>query len=57
MTQEEIKKRAQEIEKIYQEYIGKLKMLKNEQDKILQEFISELEKRKLDEIRAEIKSQ
>ncbi|MFH0969309.1 MAG: hypothetical protein V1804_02275 [Patescibacteria group bacterium] len=51
-----ISQKAEEIEKIYQEYIDKLSMLKKEQEKILGEFIAELEKRKIEEIRDKIKS-
>lgn len=56
MTQEKIKKSIQEIEKIYQEYMGKVKELKKEQDKILEEFLHKLEKSKMEEIRNKLKS-
>ena len=56
MDKDEIKKRAKEIEKIYQEYVGKVKELKKEQDKILEEFLHELEKAKMEEIRNKLKS-
>lgn len=56
MDKNEIKKRAQEIEKIYQEYIGKVKELKKEQDKILGDFLHELEKAKMEEIINKLKS-
>lgn len=56
MDKDEIKKRAKEIEKIYQEYIGKIKKLKKEQDQILGEFLHELEKVKMEEIRNKLKN-
>jgi hypothetical protein len=56
MTPEEIKKRAEEIEKIYQEYMEKMSELKKEQDKILQDFLQELEKAKMEEIRSKLTS-
>jgi len=56
MDKDEIKKRAKEIEKIYQEYIGKVKELKKEQDQILEDFLHELEKAKIEEIRNKLKS-
>lgn len=54
MNKVQIKNKAERIEKIYQEYIGKLNLLKKEGDKILKEFIDELEKIKLEEIRNQI---
>jgi len=54
MAQEKIKKSIQEIEKIYQEYLGKVKELKKEQDQILKEFLQELEKAKMEEIRSKL---
>lgn len=51
MDQQEIKKRAEEIERIYKEYMEKMTELKREQDKILEEFLHELEKAKMEEVR------
>lgn len=56
MDKDEIRKKTEEIEKIYQEYVGKVKELKKEQDKILGDFLHELEKAKMEEIRNKLKS-
>lgn len=54
MTQDEIKKRAEEIEKIYQEYMAEMDRLKKEQDKVLEDFLHELEKAKMEELRSKL---
>lgn len=51
MSQDEIKNKKIEIEKIYNEYLVKMNELKKEQDKILAEFLHELEKAKIDELK------
>lgn len=56
MDKDEIKKRSEEIEKIYQEYMGKVNDLKKEQDKILEDFLHELEKAKMEEVRNKLKN-
>lgn len=50
MDKEEIKKKAEEIEKIYKDYMEKMNELKREQDKVLEEFLHELEKAKMEEL-------
>lgn len=51
MTEEEIKKRVKEIEKIYKEYLGKLFQLKKEQDKIIADFEKVLTSKRMKEIK------
>ncbi len=51
LSKEELRKRAREIDTLYQEYLGKLNGLKAQQNKIIKEFITKLEKKKLDDIR------
>lgn len=52
----EIKKKIEEIEIIYQEYINQIKKLKLRQEKIVLDFIKLKEKKHLDKIRQEIKN-
>jgi len=47
----EIKKTAQEIEAVYQQYLTELEKLKTKQNKIINKFIRDLEKRKVEEIK------
>lgn len=54
MDQEEIKKRMEEIKKIYKEYADGMEELKKEQNQILEEFLHELEKAKMEEIRSKL---
>lgn len=51
MTEEEIKKRVEEIEEIYVSYIDKLSDLRKEQDKIIVEFEKVLTGKKMMEIK------
>lgn len=51
MTEEEIKKRVKEIEKIYKGYLGKLFQLKKEQDKIIADFEKVLTSKRMKEIK------
>jgi len=51
LSKEELRKRAREIDTLYQEYLGKLNGLKTQQNKIIKKFINKLEKKKLDDIR------
>lgn len=51
MTEEEIKKRVQEIEDIYQSYLQKLFALKKEQDTIITEFEKVLTSDRIQEIK------
>lgn len=48
------KDKQKEAEAMYEEYIVKLKALKEEQTKIVNEFIAEIEKKKLEKIRKEL---
>jgi len=54
MSDEQIKKQAEKIEGIYQDYSVKMNDLKKEQDKILEEFLHELEKAKIEEIKSKL---
>ncbi len=51
MTEEEIKKRVEEIEEIYISYIDKLSDLRREQDKIIVEFEKVLTGKRMMEIK------
>ncbi len=51
MTPEEIKKRVEEIEKIYASYLDRLLELKKEQDQIIAEFEKVLTSERLKEIK------
>ena len=51
MTEEEIKKRVEEIEKIYTTYIKKLLDLKKEQEKIIADFEKTLTSKRMQEIK------
>ena len=51
MTEEEIKKRVEEIEEIYISYIDKLSDLRKEQDKIIIEFEKVLTGKRMMEIK------
>lgn len=46
LSKEELDKRAQTIEAIYQEYQQKLDVLKVKQDKIIEQFQGDLERKK-----------
>lgn len=48
---EEIKKRVQAIESIYQKYLAELSELQKKQNEIINKFVKELEKRKIEEIK------
>lgn len=48
------KKSHEEMEKIYQEYSGRLNELKKEQENIFKDFIAQIEKIKLEEIKNRI---
>ena len=54
MDNEQVKKQAEKIEDIYQDYSGKMNELKKEQDKILEDFLHELEKAKIEEIKSKL---
>ncbi|MDD2767006.1 MAG: hypothetical protein PHH40_04615 [Candidatus Moranbacteria bacterium] len=51
MTEEEIKKRVQEIEAVYQTYLEKLFTLKKEQDNVITEFEKVLSSERIQEIK------
>jgi hypothetical protein len=51
MTQDELKKQAEKIEEIYQEYVQKMRELEKECDEIITNYIKLLEKAKIKEIR------
>lgn len=51
MTPEEIKKRVEEIEKIYTSYLDRLLELKKEQDQIIAEFEKLLSSERLKEVK------
>lgn len=57
MNQEEIKRRANEIERLYKEYMTEMEKLKKEQDKVLGDFLHELERVKMEEIRNKLSRQ
>ena len=52
---EEIKKRVQAIESIYQKYLAELSRLQKKQNEIINKFVKELEKRKIEEIKKVLK--
>ncbi|MBI2644866.1 hypothetical protein HYW94_01665 [Candidatus Uhrbacteria bacterium] len=56
LSGEHIKKRAEEIEKIYKEYMKKLLTLKKKQANIIDECIKKLEQKKIEELKQRIKS-
>lgn len=56
MSENELKQKAKEIEKIYQEYINKMEALKGEQNKIIDDFIAELEKAKIADLTSKLKN-
>ncbi|MDP2684313.1 MAG: hypothetical protein Q8P20_04595 [bacterium] len=51
MNKEEIQKKADQIEKIYQDYQVKLNQLKSKQNNVIKGFIEKLEKEKLEKLR------
>ena len=51
MTPEEIKKRVEEIEKIYASYLDRLLELKKEQDQIIAEFEKVLSSERMQEVK------
>lgn len=51
MDRNNIKEKAEEVEKIYNEFLQKMQELKKEQNMILDEFMAELEKAKMEDIR------
>jgi len=51
MTQNEIKQKAEEVEKIYADYVEEMGNLKKEQDDLLNNFLQELEKAKIEELK------
>lgn len=51
ISKEEIKKRVEAIEAIYQEYMTRLNELKKKQTEIIEKFIKELEQRRIEEIK------
>jgi hypothetical protein len=57
MDKQEIKKRAVRINKIYDEYMAKIKSLQKEKNRMINEFIKKVEEEKVKEIREEINSQ
>ena len=52
---EEIKKRTQQIEFIYQKYLVGLTKFQKKQNEIIARFVKELEKRKIEELEKKIK--
>lgn len=51
---DQIKEKAEKIEKIYQEYIGKIEELRKKQSQIINDFIKKLEEAKIEELRSKI---
>lgn len=51
LTKEEIQKRADAIEAIYEAYLVELNNLKQEQSEIINKFMKKLEQKKIDAIR------
>lgn len=56
MNNGEIKQKSEEIEKIHQEYMGKIAELRKEQNRLLDDFTSKLEKEKKNEIMSKIRT-
>lgn len=55
ISKREVRKRAKEIEAIYNEYLAKLAVLKKKQTEIVNQFIKKLEQKKIEEIRKSLK--
>ncbi|MCX6745971.1 MAG: hypothetical protein NTX00_03030 [Candidatus Parcubacteria bacterium] len=51
LTKQEIQKKSKKIERIYKDYLAKLKILQQKQNQIINDFIKEIEERKIREIR------
>ena len=55
MDKAEIQKKADQIEKIYQDYQVQLGQLKSKQNGVIKKFIEKIEKEKLEKIRNVLK--
>lgn len=51
---DQIKQKAKSIEKIYQDYIGRIKDLRKKQNQIIDDLIKKLEETKIEEIKSKI---
>lgn len=56
-SEEELNKKAEEIEAIYKEALARLNTLKEEQSKIIEGFINTLKEKRLAELRGLIANQ
>lgn len=48
------KEKAEKIEKIYQEYIGKIEELRKKQNQVINNFIKKMEEAKMEELRSKL---
>jgi hypothetical protein len=56
MDKDELRKKAEEIEKVYNEYKAKVNELKKERNGIINELVAELEKAKIEKIMNKLKN-
>lgn len=52
---QEIQKRVNQVESIYQEYLAELNKLQQKQNEVIRQFVKELEQRKMEEIKKILK--